>query len=144
MLCRLNCWQRRILLVPTLMARQILMRSSLAVQKSGLGNILRDCLVCYIISWLWLWLWLCLTVADICLFCSSMVPGSRNPMWGEEFNFSVDELPVTVIFNKYYIPRFFITSNWNTYSSPPHISNIFNASVFRLYLLTYIYTPKYL
>ncbi|MCI73983.1 C2 and GRAM domain-containing protein, partial [Trifolium medium] len=23
-----------------------------------------------------------------------MVPGSRNPMWGEEFNFSVDELPV--------------------------------------------------
>ncbi|KAL0377012.1 UNVERIFIED_CONTAM: BAG-associated GRAM protein 1 [Sesamum calycinum] len=25
---------------------------------------------------------------------SSMVPGSRNPMWGEEFNFSVDELPV--------------------------------------------------
>ena len=27
---------------------------------------------------------------------SSMVPGSRNPMWGEEFNFSVDELPVQV------------------------------------------------
>lgn len=27
---------------------------------------------------------------------SSMVPGSRNPMWGEEFNFSVDELPVMV------------------------------------------------
>jgi hypothetical protein len=26
-----------------------------------------------------------------------MVPGSRNPMWGEEFNFSVDELPVQVI-----------------------------------------------
>lgn len=25
-----------------------------------------------------------------------MVPGSRNPMWGEEFNFSVDELPVQV------------------------------------------------
>lgn len=25
-----------------------------------------------------------------------MVPGSRNPMWGEEFNFSVDELPVEV------------------------------------------------
>lgn len=25
-----------------------------------------------------------------------MVPGSRNPMWGEEFNFSVDELPVKV------------------------------------------------
>ncbi|KAK8619427.1 hypothetical protein V6N13_133388 [Hibiscus sabdariffa] len=25
---------------------------------------------------------------------SSMIPGSRNPMWGEEFNFSVDELPV--------------------------------------------------
>ncbi|PPR87393.1 hypothetical protein GOBAR_AA33296 [Gossypium barbadense] len=25
---------------------------------------------------------------------SSMVPGSRNPMWGEEFDFSVDELPV--------------------------------------------------
>ncbi|KAK4365990.1 hypothetical protein RND71_013870 [Anisodus tanguticus] len=28
---------------------------------------------------------------------SSMVPGSRNPMWGEEFNFSVDELPVEQI-----------------------------------------------
>ncbi|XP_047178045.1 BAG-associated GRAM protein 1-like [Vigna umbellata] len=27
---------------------------------------------------------------------SSMVPGSRKPMWGEEFNFSVDELPVQV------------------------------------------------
>ncbi|XP_057781368.1 BAG-associated GRAM protein 1 [Salvia miltiorrhiza] len=27
---------------------------------------------------------------------SSMVPGSRNPMWGEEFNFSVDELPVEI------------------------------------------------
>ncbi|KAB1213211.1 hypothetical protein CJ030_MR5G022388 [Morella rubra] len=27
---------------------------------------------------------------------SSMVPGSRNPMWGEEFNFSVDELPVQI------------------------------------------------
>ncbi|GAA0160737.1 hypothetical protein LIER_17225 [Lithospermum erythrorhizon] len=27
---------------------------------------------------------------------SSMVPGSRNPMWGEEFNFSVDELPVVI------------------------------------------------
>ncbi|KZV48473.1 hypothetical protein F511_18279 [Dorcoceras hygrometricum] len=27
---------------------------------------------------------------------SSMVPGSRNPMWGEEFNFSIDELPVEV------------------------------------------------
>nr|XP_043609763.1 BAG-associated GRAM protein 1 isoform X1 [Erigeron canadensis] len=27
---------------------------------------------------------------------SSMVPGSRNPMWGEEFNFSVDELPVKI------------------------------------------------
>ena len=26
-----------------------------------------------------------------------MVPGSRNPMWGEEFNFSVDELPVKVL-----------------------------------------------
>lgn len=25
-----------------------------------------------------------------------MVPGSRNPMWGEEFNFSVNELPVEV------------------------------------------------
>lgn len=25
-----------------------------------------------------------------------MVPGSRNPMWGEEFNFSVDDLPVEV------------------------------------------------
>ena len=29
-------------------------------------------------------------------WCSSMVPGSRNPMWGEEFNFSADELPVQV------------------------------------------------
>ncbi|KAL4590978.1 hypothetical protein LXL04_003926 [Taraxacum kok-saghyz] len=27
---------------------------------------------------------------------SSMVPGSRNPMWGEEFNFCVDELPVEI------------------------------------------------
>ncbi|KAJ0871777.1 putative C2 domain, GRAM domain, PH-like domain superfamily, VASt domain, C2 domain superfamily [Helianthus annuus] len=27
---------------------------------------------------------------------SSMVPGSRNPMWGEEFDFSVDELPVKI------------------------------------------------
>lgn len=27
---------------------------------------------------------------------SSMVPGSRNPMWGEEFNFVVDELPVQI------------------------------------------------
>ncbi|CAA7400387.1 unnamed protein product [Spirodela intermedia] len=27
---------------------------------------------------------------------SSMIPGSRNPMWGEEFNFFVDELPVQV------------------------------------------------
>ncbi|GMJ08496.1 hypothetical protein like AT3G59660 [Hibiscus trionum] len=27
---------------------------------------------------------------------SSMIPGSRNPMWGEEFNFSVDELPVEI------------------------------------------------
>ncbi|CAN1146492.1 BAG-associated GRAM protein 1 [Linum perenne] len=25
-----------------------------------------------------------------------MVPGSRNPMWGEEFNFSVEELPVKI------------------------------------------------
>ncbi|XP_040943789.1 BAG-associated GRAM protein 1 isoform X2 [Gossypium hirsutum] len=25
-----------------------------------------------------------------------MVPGSRNPMWGEEFDFSVDELPVQI------------------------------------------------
>ncbi|KAL4561215.1 hypothetical protein LXL04_033378 [Taraxacum kok-saghyz] len=27
---------------------------------------------------------------------SSMVPGSRNPMWGEEFDFSVEELPVKI------------------------------------------------
>ncbi|KAL5703407.1 RBR-type E3 ubiquitin transferase [Ranunculus cassubicifolius] len=27
---------------------------------------------------------------------SSMVPGSRNPMWGEEFNFFVNELPVKI------------------------------------------------
>ncbi|KAG1363696.1 putative BAG-associated GRAM protein 1 [Cocos nucifera] len=27
---------------------------------------------------------------------SSMVPGSRNPMWGEEFNFIVDVLPVQI------------------------------------------------
>lgn len=27
---------------------------------------------------------------------SSMVPGSRNPMWGEEFNFPVDELPAEI------------------------------------------------
>jgi hypothetical protein len=25
-----------------------------------------------------------------------MVPGSRNPMWGEEFNFVVESLPVKV------------------------------------------------
>ncbi|KAL6846767.1 hypothetical protein ACP4OV_024215 [Aristida adscensionis] len=30
---------------------------------------------------------------------SSMVPGSRNPMWGEEFNFVVDSLPVKVHIN---------------------------------------------
>ncbi|KAL0432888.1 UNVERIFIED_CONTAM: BAG-associated GRAM protein 1 [Sesamum latifolium] len=28
---------------------------------------------------------------------SSMVPGSRNPIWREEFNFSVDELPIEII-----------------------------------------------
>ncbi|KAK9141193.1 hypothetical protein Scep_010874 [Stephania cephalantha] len=27
---------------------------------------------------------------------SSMVPGSRNPMWGEEFNFFVDDLPAQI------------------------------------------------
>ncbi|XP_024043902.1 BAG-associated GRAM protein 1 isoform X4 [Citrus clementina] len=32
---------------------------------------------------------------------SSMVPGSRYPMWGEEFNFSVDELPVQIIVTIY-------------------------------------------
>ncbi|KAL8140230.1 hypothetical protein V2J09_006251 [Rumex salicifolius] len=32
---------------------------------------------------------------------SSMVPGSRNPMWGEEFNFAVDELPVQIIVTIY-------------------------------------------
>lgn len=32
---------------------------------------------------------------------SSMVPGSRNPMWGEEFNFAVDELPIQVIVTIY-------------------------------------------
>lgn len=40
----------------------------------------------------------------LCCWCSSMVPGSRNPMWGEEFNFSVDELPVQVaivLFNSF-------------------------------------------
>ena len=26
-----------------------------------------------------------------------MVPGLRNPMWGEEFNFAVEELPVEVV-----------------------------------------------
>ena len=26
-----------------------------------------------------------------------MVPGSRNPMWGEEFNFVVKELPIEVV-----------------------------------------------
>lgn len=31
-----------------------------------------------------------------------MVPGSRNPMWGEEFNFSVDELPVQVLIMVYF------------------------------------------
>lgn len=32
---------------------------------------------------------------------SSMVRGSRNPMWGEEFNFSVDELPTQVTVTLY-------------------------------------------
>ncbi|KAK1319372.1 ADP-ribosylation factor GTPase-activating protein AGD12 [Acorus calamus] len=32
---------------------------------------------------------------------SSMVPGSRNPMWGEEFNFYVDDLPVQIIVTIY-------------------------------------------
>lgn len=36
----------------------------------------------------------CIKILLAC--CSSMIPGSRNPMWGEEFNFSVDELPVQV------------------------------------------------
>ncbi|PNY01032.1 C2 and gram domain-containing protein at1g03370-like protein, partial [Trifolium pratense] len=35
-----------------------------------------------------------MNIAIIVCTSSSMVPGSRNPMWGEEFNFSVDELPV--------------------------------------------------
>nr|XP_023893629.1 bifunctional L-3-cyanoalanine synthase/cysteine synthase D2-like [Quercus suber]POE59599.1 bifunctional l-3-cyanoalanine synthase/cysteine synthase d2 [Quercus suber] len=26
-----------------------------------------------------------------------MVPGSRNPLWGEEFNFAAEELPVEVV-----------------------------------------------
>ena len=30
-----------------------------------------------------------------------MVPGSRNPMWGEEFNFAVEELPVEVVIVSY-------------------------------------------
>ncbi|XP_047955684.1 BAG-associated GRAM protein 1 isoform X2 [Salvia hispanica] len=34
--------------------------------------------------------------ASVRVLFSSMVPGSRNPMWGEEFNFSVDELPVEI------------------------------------------------
>ena len=32
-----------------------------------------------------------------CFWCSLMVPGSRNPMRGEEFNFAVVELPVEVV-----------------------------------------------
>ncbi|KAK7809563.1 bag-associated gram protein 1, partial [Quercus suber] len=28
---------------------------------------------------------------------SSMVLSSRNPMWGEEFNFAVEELPIEVV-----------------------------------------------
>uniref|UniRef100_A0A0D9VI41 C2 domain-containing protein n=1 Tax=Leersia perrieri TaxID=77586 RepID=A0A0D9VI41_9ORYZ len=32
---------------------------------------------------------------------SSMVPSSRNPLWGEEFNFLVRELPVEVIITMY-------------------------------------------
>ncbi|PIN12628.1 hypothetical protein CDL12_14761 [Handroanthus impetiginosus] len=32
---------------------------------------------------------------------SSMVPSSRNPIWREEFNFSVDELPVEIIVTIY-------------------------------------------
>jgi hypothetical protein len=30
------------------------------------------------------------------LFCSSMVPSLKNPLWGEEFNFVVEQLPVEV------------------------------------------------
>ncbi|BAS79655.1 Os02g0605400, partial [Oryza sativa Japonica Group] len=33
--------------------------------------------------------------------CSSMVPSSRNPLWGEEFNFLVRELPVEVTITMY-------------------------------------------
>lgn len=29
--------------------------------------------------------------------CSSIISSTRNPTWGEEFNFSVDELPVQVV-----------------------------------------------
>ncbi|KAK1424207.1 hypothetical protein QVD17_19528 [Tagetes erecta] len=36
---------------------------------------------------------------------SSMVLGSRNPMWGEEFNFSIDALPITINYDTYYNPR---------------------------------------
>jgi hypothetical protein len=34
------------------------------------------------------------------LLLSSMVPGSRNPMWGEEFDFYTEELPVQVFGNQ--------------------------------------------
>lgn len=39
--------------------------------------------------------------AVFCVFlpfcCSSIISSTRNPTWGEEFNFSVDELPMQVV-----------------------------------------------
>lgn len=46
---------------------------------------------------------------------SSMVPGSRNPMWGEEFNFSLPQLPVNVLT---YLLNYY---NYYYYSSSPRI-----------------------
>lgn len=39
-----------------------------------------------------------------------MVPGSRNPLWGEEFNFSVEELPVQVVIRPFTTTS--TTSTW--------------------------------
>lgn len=33
---------------------------------------------------------------SLVILCSSLVQGSRNPMWGEEFDFYTEDLPVEV------------------------------------------------
>jgi hypothetical protein len=38
-----------------------------------------------------------------------MVPSPRNPLWGEEFNFLVDQLPVEVTANNSFLSAFEIS-----------------------------------